>query len=414
MPLTNWRSIQSDGTLPNEGAASEVQYRRFLNWSVDLDIIGIGSTSGTGRWTIQILNGSSVIFEQKVELTLRIVSLGAVGLSLFTWQVTREKITTTWIAPAAANVVSNIPGIVAPISVDNTNGSGIVYDANNVILNPGQVNSVTNPSWMRVLGGAAPTSEFGTMIQGGGSGVAVPGIPAIIEAFWQSPVYEYSLPSGCRLHVVMDSWGLGANSRPEWQFSFEEASADFSATLDRQGAIRMITTRGRALDMRLTYDSQSLLQRRAPLKNASNPQLWRDESNRIWMLALHNNQWKLWYSDLGGFDLLPAIYSNSNDDETNTGEQVALFPDSFTNVDIAPRKGGGYAAIGQRSGKVFFIASSDGIVPGPMKEVGLHNNLPCKILVGATSDGSARMEILDGGETHYESLDGGLEWVSIQ
>ena len=132
------------------------------------------------------------------------------------------------------------------------------------------------------------------------------------------------------------------------------------------------------------------------------------------MLAKKGSEWLLWYSDLGSYDLLPVTYSythpNPEDEDSGIGEQVALFSERFTHTDIKARKGRGYAAIGQTGGKIFFLSSPDGIVPGPMKEVGEDDDRDCQLLVGATADGRERMDILDGNELQYVSFDGGTEW----
>lgn len=189
MALTDWKSTQSDGTLPNEFVAAQFQYKRFLHWEADIFSFGIGGREATGTWKIQIKNGDAVLFEQEVKLTLWLVSLGTIGLQLYTWAFRREVITTTKVG-----------------------GVEITEE---------------NPSWSYTLGGTE-FSEFGTLIPGGGSGYT--DVTAYIDAEWQSPVYRMTVPVGAKLDVVMDAWGLGASTRPEWQFRFQE------------GALRLVDT----------------------------------------------------------------------------------------------------------------------------------------------------------------------------
>lgn len=182
MPLSDWKSTASDGTLPNKALAGQFQYKRALIWNVPLFGFGAGFKVATGTWHIQLKNGETVIFEQTVALTLQLISIGFTGgLQLFTWQFQKEVITTPIIGGA-------------PTGDDN-------------------------PSWSYTIG-ATDKSEFGILVPGGGSDYT--DVEATIIAEWQSPVYRMNVPTGTKLHIVTDHWGLGSSSRPEWQFRFKD------------------------------------------------------------------------------------------------------------------------------------------------------------------------------------------------
>jgi hypothetical protein len=83
----------------------------------------------------------------------------------------------------------------------------------------GAETSAENPSWSYTLGGTE-FSEFGILIPGGGSSYT--DIVATIIEEWQSPVYRMNVPVGAKLKVIQDHWGMGASTRPEWQFRFRE------------------------------------------------------------------------------------------------------------------------------------------------------------------------------------------------
>ncbi len=56
-----------------------------------------------------------------------------------------------------------------------------------------------NPSWKYTLGGTN-LSEFGIMEAA--SGFSYTDIEAIIEDWWDSPVYEMQVPEGSKLEVI--------------------------------------------------------------------------------------------------------------------------------------------------------------------------------------------------------------------
>ena len=178
--LTSWKSVKRNGEIPLDQFADEVQYRRFLHWEMDLSGSLIAQ-NGTGDWHIQIVSEDfqTVLFEQKVSLTLRCTSYGVTGLEFFTWQFLKETIETPIIE--------------------------------------GRPTGPDNPSWSHTIGGTE-FSEFGTMELGGGTDYT--NLTAIIEDWWDSPVYTFSLPAKCRLRVIKDTWNLGSSSRAEWQFRF--------------------------------------------------------------------------------------------------------------------------------------------------------------------------------------------------
>lgn len=188
--LSNWKNA-ARGVLPISKTTNEFQYRRFINWEVDLFAYGMGARVASGEWHIRIISPSNnLVFEQKVVLTLQVISLGFTGLQFFTWAFNKEVITT--------------------LSIGGTE------------ITP------ENPAWKYTLGGTE-LSEFGTMEIGGGTSYTDK--TAIIEDWWDSPVYKLQLLPGTKFEVVKDAWGLGASNRPEWQWRF------------RQGVLQLVDCR---------------------------------------------------------------------------------------------------------------------------------------------------------------------------
>lgn len=416
MALGEWRPTNSAGDLPNETVADLWQYRRFVHWEFDANLLGIGFHQGVGSWKIQLLQGDTPMFEQEVRMTLQVVMLGMPGLLFYTWQWVKDEIITSIIDTTPMNNVDNIPNIEPPIASVSLAAGTTIRDANDVILLDDEITRVINPSWAKTLGGTS-VSEFGTMVPGGGGGVAQNQV--MIDAFWQSPVYKTNLPTGLKLKVVFDQWGLGISTRPEWQFRFQEGIAKLPAVLDRQGAIRLLSTRSWGANLRHTYDNIQGLTYRSPIPRSQAHSLSKAETDRMFALVRgRDEQWKIWFDDLGGRDFKPLQYTYMNlpedSDGSEVGTQVALWTKNFQNAAITGTRHGTYVSCASYQGKIFFLESMDGIVPSAWREVGVHRSGPLQILAGTSSDGRARYEIIEGTEYQFTSVDGGMSWSEVE
>lgn len=219
----DFASAQSNGTLPNKKTAKAVRIKKSIFWTVDLLGLGIGSKTKTGEWTITITNadGSQIYFKQTVKLSLMLVSLGAVGLQLFTW-----------------NVING--------------SSGEKYETSVVAGIP------TTPDTIgQFLQGGTALSEQGIAIPGSGNESTDATATIIFDYF--SPIYLFKapgrqLPVGYKVKISRDTWGIGtANST--YQFAFEEGvPASLGSTFDPYGAL--LTARG-------AYDGERVFTGRA-------------------------------------------------------------------------------------------------------------------------------------------------------
>lgn len=185
MSMTDWKPTNSDHTLPNDSVAGQFRYRHYVTWEVFLqNNLGIGFRDGKGNWHIQIISPlGKVIFEQNVEITIRTVALGGLGLVFFTWQFLKQDFDTTVVA--------------------------------------GQTITDTNPAWSYTIGNTVNGEQVALFNPGGGQDYSDG--TALIEGFWESTIYRSQIPVGSTLHVIQDTWGLGISTRPEYQFSFGEA-----------------------------------------------------------------------------------------------------------------------------------------------------------------------------------------------
>lgn len=181
--LSPWASLRRGGVIPLDKQASQVQYRHHIIYETDLSILGLTGQVVHGRWHVQRKRGDEIRFDQEVDLAIYIVSWGFVGQTFFTWAFRQETITT--------HVVD------------------------------GQQITEENPSWKYTVGGT-PLSEFGTLIPGGGGDYT--NLTATIITRWEGPVYIENVQPGETWHILLDSWGLGVSSRPEYQFRFQFGS----------------------------------------------------------------------------------------------------------------------------------------------------------------------------------------------
>lgn len=416
MALGDWTPTNSQGDLPNETVADLWQYRRFVHWEFDAQLLGIGFHQGVGSWRIQFLQGGNPVFEQEVRMTLQVVMLGMPGLLFYTWQIVKDEIITYTLDGNPANIVSIMPELAPPIRSVSLAAGTTIRDADDYTLMQDQIDRVISPSWGKTLGGSQ-FSEFGTMVPGGGGGAAS-GL-VLIDAFWESPVYKTNLPTGLKLNVVFDHWGLGVSTRPEWQFRFQEGIDAFPAILDRQGAIRVLTTRSRGANLRHTYDNIEGWSYRSPLPRVQAHSLYKSPTDTMFALVRDRQEnWVVWVDNLGGYEFKPLRYTYMNLPEGSDGSevdtQVAIWSPNFRNAVIAGTRRGNYISAASYQGKIFFLESTDGIVPSPYREVGIHHGGPLQILAGSTGDGRERYEILEGTEYQFTSQDAGMSWDAVE
>src|SRR5690606_34314248 len=146
------------------------RYRRAIIWQVDLLGFGIGSKVRKASWTVQIeAPGGRLLFRQKVEMELMLVSLSVPGLSLFTWNIVKDNASTD-----ATEVIDGKE--LAEGEISNYLLKGLLQS--NMI--PASGESSTN-------------------------------LTATIITDWYSPGYLFpgGIPTGSKVTITADEWGLG-------------------------------------------------------------------------------------------------------------------------------------------------------------------------------------------------------------
>ncbi len=221
--MPNWydtyKSAQSDGTLPNTKTAKKIRYRKSIIWTIDLGSLGINGNIKNFEWTIEIdnIDGSQRYFKQTVGLQLFLVSLGASGIELFTWNYVKDTFDTT--------AVAGVP--------------------------------TTKDTIGQFLQGGTALSEQGDLQPA--SGQDSTDLTATIITDWYSPIYLLKepgrqLPTGYRFTKSRDTGGVG-NLQSTYQFAFEDGTpASLGSLIDPLGSL--ITARG-------AYDGERIFTGRA-------------------------------------------------------------------------------------------------------------------------------------------------------
>lgn len=434
--LSNWLPPNLEGVLPNDQAASQFQYRYAVEAIFPIDyllatlaglIIStagsipiLGQSIGSGdlelEWYIQIKDGSEVLFRQRVTITVNVTVLANVGfgvltLGLYTWAFKKQKIQTEIVGGQEVTSYATVNGV--PHGEDNLP----LTDAFGNPL-PGKEEAFlladANGAWKHTIGGTT-VSEAGGMEIGGGNNFTDQG--GIVSDWWDSPVYNMDIPVGAELEILFA--GAQGGILPQnllFQFRFDQAGG-IGSYLDRHGALRLgLPIRNRVFIAR-TYYGHAAQSRREHIRFATDPQLWKDASNRMYIMAhvggAGQRQWMLWYSDDEAVTLRPLVYtaeSLENDDPDLEGKQVAPWKGSFRDAKARPRKQGGYVSIAILNSDIYCLLSPDNITAGPAKKVAPHAGKEVMLEVGSSSDGRERFLVFDGYGLQLESYDGGTTW----
>jgi len=344
--FTDWKSDKSDGTLPNTEDAGIFQYRHFIHWeTVQSWGAGIGR-KGTGTWTIQIKDPSGiVIFEQTVQISVSVLFFGFV----ITWFYYEDE------------------------------------DVYTTTIVDGQQITADNPVSTYLVG-----AEEGDMIPGGDT---VSG--DIIDAFYESAVYKMSVPVGSTFHVIDDRWGLGVQTRPDWQWRFGDGS-DFQidSTFDSFGFLNSVTSYKGTSDL--------LCQRSLP-NHTTREQLAILSGSDPVMAVLRNGKTLLIKKDSNDFGMhesLDAMMSfQKRDDE--------LLQGSVTMPHLVALRGGGYLQLAKSAGEFKYIR----VGPDGAKTNGAINDAAgYKELSAAQADNGVITLINETGAPVASSADDGVSF----
>lgn len=348
--FTDWESDQSDGTLPNTEDAGIFQYRHFVHWETNQTWdAGIGR-NGTGSWTIQIKDPSGiVIFEQTVQITVTVMFF---GFAMVWYYYSRTD------------------------------------EINTTIVEGQQVTEPIPPTFLLGV-------ETGNMVLGGDTvptyGSAFGGI---IDAFWQSPVYKMSVPIGSKLNVINDRWGLGVQTRPDWQWRFGDGS-DFQidSTFDSFGFLNSVTSQGtkdlicqRSLPNHTTREQDVIL-------SGSDPT----------MAVLRNGKTLLIKKDanaLGMYESLDAMLSFQKTEDPLLEGNVIM-------PHLIALRGGGYLQLAKSAGEFKYVRKgADGSVTNGV----INAATSAKELSASQSDNGVIVLINEMGAPVASSADDGVSF----
>lgn len=209
-------STPIDAVSPYDAPLNQFQVGHTIEWEFMTTgggalgmMVGMGIEAGqaVGVFEFKLMEGATVSFWQRVELTFTWTALSfggfaGGGLDLFTWAFTKEKIDTY--------VIDSAPTDKHPTSPDPN-----------------------NPAWRYTIGGAA-TSEFGIAIPGGGpeSGNGVGIMGGQISSFWQGPLYQNARIAGkAGLDIIRDRANVSAPLArlPLWHIRAVEGADEIDA-----------------------------------------------------------------------------------------------------------------------------------------------------------------------------------------
>lgn len=328
--LTNWAAHKSDWSLPLDKPAREFQYRHYINWETYAYAFGMTLRQGTGSWKMQlVLQDNTVIFEQEVSLIINMVALNYGGIELFTWWSNSELIRTTIIggqpvgpapyfgnwqyvwSPEVLYAPNDIVRFDNPETEERRTYFALVGGINlQPDLNPDHwlpvpsddhgVITWPDPAWSHTIGNTV-YSEFGTMEKGGGTDVTL--LRVFITDWWDSPVYVMPVYPGTKLNVISDHWGLGVQTRPEWQFRFQYGQFQLvDCKFGPFGELNVVHGSKNNPRMRIGHswgDNRSL-QDYAYIEGAVSPSLaFTAEGHRIIGLLFTNGFWEYISRDFG-------------------------------------------------------------------------------------------------------------------
>lgn len=129
MPLTDWKSVGSDGVIADT-PASQFQYRYSVNNLWNYATLQSGGTMYTDRWTVRILDsGDALLFRQEVAVTYLFTYMGSGSMLIFfTWYISSADVETT--DPEDAEFIGDDEGYATPASGSDYTAAGgrVMYD----------------------------------------------------------------------------------------------------------------------------------------------------------------------------------------------------------------------------------------------------------------------------------------------
>lgn len=366
--LSEWKSFTLDGDMNLEAAATIIRFRHYLIWSVPGNF-GASSYNRTGQFTFKLKSGDTVLINMKVELTFNITTEGfgafGGGLLFYSWYVAKEVIT-----------------------IDTIEGQTI---------NP---EDAYKWLWPKSSTTKTPLSLFGIMEFGSGYGDSTGEV--FVQDAWMSPAFEINVPVGSKLEWQIDTWQAPAGKKFLYQFQVNEAPS-ISTFLDDVGGFYTARPEGNKLQILHGFNYTSNLSRRSYISRASEPSLFKDKTNRFWICARLDGNYRLWFSEDDAVTL--------NEYKTG-GVDVIIWTDEYKNAHTVPLSDGTMISIANAGNKLYVKKSADGWTTA--REVAtISQNKPFQVIARNVASGHDEIIITDSYSETYKSTDGGLTFTAV-
>ena len=365
---SDWSGLDSAGHISAPLPSIFVQYRYAITEKVYLTDAGSMSKIVPGEWELRILDESDAErFHQHVVVRFD-VFYGIdsfFGLSLLTFFV--------WTYNTDAEVITT----TVPDPVET-------------------MGDMAEQGYMQPGGGSTYTAQYGYIAESTANGDSGDG-------YWYSPIYELALPPGSRFEVLKHTIGVPLLAGTQVPFLANRLMAiqvrtamggAFGSLTDEAGFLRIADPTGGNLMQRYWRRPDAMVTRPMPT-SASEPSIWKDAQNTMWLACRKALAFRL--------------YRSRDDGYTWEDVEIMLWPDGYTNPFATGGMAGRVYTIATKSGDLWFRSSADQFT-GQTRIAQVSD--PHQIQQGRSAD-----ELLvfptAGGDV-YRSTDGGKTWVAVE
>jgi len=357
---SEWESLNSQGVIQAPLPSIYFQYRYAITervyftdpWSLSMRVPGV--------WELRILDPNDVvIFHQTVEIRFDVFYymdqfFGTRLLTFFAWTY----------AASAEVITTTVPDPVETMG------------------------DMAEQGYMQPGGGSTFTADYGYITESTANGDTGDG-------FWYSPMYALAIPVGSRFEVIRHTVGVPLITPREAAIQIRTATGGtFGSLTDTADFLRIADPTGGDIMQRYLVAPSGMFTRGPMLTSASEPSVWKDATNKMWLGARKSLAFRL--------------YSSEDDGYAWSDEEQIMWPDGYTNPHATGGMGDRVFTVANKGGTVWFRSNADKFT-GQVK-VG-DSAEPHQIQQGRTAD--ELFVFPTAGGTIYRSSDGGRTWTEV-
>jgi len=320
MPWSNWTSIKSDGTIPDQLLPCEAfQARWFLEWDYDITDPARMSDTLNGRWKWQIVpvGGGDHIFVSETKVRVMVVWLYfGFGISGVVW----------WWDSSGDRVLTTIP-VWSNRPLD---GQG----------NP--IWAGEGGNWSDYSHPSAEGTEQPYCDPGSGNQFADPTV--YVQTFWHGPIYNIAIPQNSKWEVPFHNVGATWLIKLANLQMRTRKGGDTGGCIDVPGIARNGHRVSQVATQLWTQDGGVHTNLRRIWSDVGSPQLDKDRENVLYCLGEKGTNWMLWRSENDGY---------------TWDAGMSIWPSGYSNARMVPLPSGGMLYIAAK-GNVVYSQRSDG------------------------------------------------------